>query len=109
MKKRGKAQTNFNDKLPQPQDELAQEILKGPLITFPFQHCENHTMSTCLKKPYEHNIRRFLLELGYRFCIRWKSDGTFACLVEPATFRIWYSIIQKLKCYVVLELKVVKF
>lgn len=47
--KRGKAQTNFNDKLPQPQDELAQEILKDP-YNFDFT-LRNHTMNTCLKKP----------------------------------------------------------
>lgn len=87
-----KAQTNFNDKLPQPQDELAQEILKDP-YNFDFLTLRKPYNEHMLEEALEHNIRRFLLELGtglHTLEVRWN----FACLVEPATFRIWYSIIQ---------------
>ena len=58
--RRGRAQTNFNNKLPQPQDELAQEILKDP-YNFDFLTLREPYNEHMLEEALEHNIRRFLL------------------------------------------------
>ena len=66
MKNEEKRKTNFNDKLPQPQDELAQEILKDP-YNFDFLTLRKPYNEHMLEEALEHNIRRFLLELGTGF------------------------------------------
>ena len=105
--KRGKAQTNFNDKLPQPQDELAQEILKDP-YNFDFLTLRKPYNEHMLEEALEHNIRRFLLELGTGFAY----VGSQMELRMPGGTSYFPDMVfyhTKLKCYVVLELKVVEF
>ena len=105
--KRGKAQTNFNDKLPQPQDELAQEILKDP-YNFDFLTLREPYNEHMLEEALEHNIRRFLLELGTGFAY----VGSQMELRMPGGTSYFPDMVfyhTKLKCYVVLELKVVEF
>ena len=75
MKDEERAQTNFNNKLPQPQDELAQEILKDP-YNFDFLTLREPYNEHMLEEALEHNIRRFLLELGTGFAYVGSLDGT---------------------------------
>lgn len=105
--RQGKALTNFNNLEDLPQHNLAQEILKDPynlnFITMKSGYNE-HDFENALTN----NITQFLLELGQGFAFVGRQmelqmpDGKsyFPDL-------IFYHI--RLKCYVVIELKVVDF
>lgn len=105
--KTGKAITNFDNKLPVPQGQLAQEILKDP-YSFDFLTMKEGYDEKELEEALVANITRFLLELGegFAFVGRQKElrmpDGTsfFPDL-------IFYHIPQHR--YVVIDLKAVKF
>lgn len=106
-KHQGKAITNFETKLPNSQGELAQEILKDP-YNFDFLSLGENYKEKELENALSHNITKFLLELGKGFAfvgrqmeLRMPNGQTF----YPDM--IFYHI--KLKCYVVIELKVVDF
>ncbi len=102
-----KALTNFADKLPVVQGQLAQEMLKDP-YSFEFLTMKSGYDEKELEDALIANITRFLLELGegFAFVGRQKElrmpDGTsfFPDL-------IFYHIPQKR--YVVIDLKSVKF
>lgn len=102
-----KALTNFADKLPVMQGQLAQEMLKDP-YSFEFLTMKSGYDEKELEDALIANITRFLLELGegFAFVGRQKElrmpDGTsfFPDL-------IFYHIPQKR--YVVIDLKSVKF
>lgn len=103
----GNAITNFADKLPVPQGQLAQDILKDP-YSFDFLTMKEGYDEHELEEALMTNLTRFLLELGegFAFVGRQKElrmpDGTsfFPDL-------IFYHIPQKR--YVVIDLKAVKF
>ena len=106
-KAQGKALTNFSSKLPLPQRELAQNILKDP-YDFNFLRMnvgyDEHELETALVK----NITRFLLELGKGFAF----IGRQMELRMPDGKSYFPDLIfyhTRLKCYVVIELKVVDF
>ena len=102
-----KAITNFTDKLPVVQGQLAQEMLKDP-YSFDFLTMKSRYDEKELEDALIANITRFLLELGegFAFVGRQKElrmpDGTsfFPDL-------IFYHIPQKR--YVVIDLKAVRF
>ena len=100
------AVTNFSEKLPTTQGELAQEILKSNydlgFISLPPKYDEN-----ALEDVLEQRMTRFLLELGegWAFVGRQKE-----IIISGKTRKIdllFYHIY--LRCYVVLELKVKPF
>lgn len=102
----GTALTNFDEKLPVPQGQLAQELLKGNydlgFVTLPEEYDEE-----ALETAIEQRMTRFLLELGegWAFVGRQKE-----IIVSGKTRKIdllFYHIY--LRCYVVLELKVKPF
>ena len=102
----GTAVTNFSEKLPTTQGELAQEILKSNydlgFISLPPKYDEN-----ALEDVLEQRMTRFLLELGegWAFVGRQKE-----IIISGKTRKIdllFYHIY--LRCYVVLELKVKPF
>lgn len=101
-----KAITNFSDKLPAPHSGLAQAILKSP-YDFGFVDKQIHTERQ-LEDELEKNITRLLLELGNGFAyvgrqmeLRMPGGQTFI------PDMIFYH--TRLKCYIVLELKIVPF
>lgn len=103
----GHAITNFDDHLPLPQSLLAKEILKDP-YHFDFLELNEQHTERQLEDALAHNISRFLLELGKGFAfvgrqmeLRMPGGQTFF------PDMIFYH--TKLKCYVVIELKVVEF
>lgn len=105
--KMGKAQTNFSDKLPVAQGSLAKEILKSPYNLDFLRMQEEYTERDFENKLLRH-ITEFLLELGQGFAYVARQKE----LVMPSgkTYRpdmIFYHI--KLRCYVVVELKIVDF
>ena len=102
----GSAVTNFSEKLPTTQGELAQEILKSNydlgFVSLPPKYDEN-----ALEDVLEQRMTRFLLELGegWAFVGRQKE-----IIISGKTRKIdllFYHIY--LRCYVVLELKVKPF
>lgn len=105
--KQGKAITNFSVSLPQPQSDLAREILKDP-YHFDFLTLSKGYTEKQLEDALAHNITRFLLELGKGFAyvgrqmeLRMPNGQSFF------PDMIFYH--TKLKCYVVVELKIVDF
>lgn len=103
----GQAITNFAAKLPVPQSSLAQNILKDP-YDFSFLNIQREYDERELEDALVNNITRFLLELGKGFAFVGRQmelrmpngKSYFPDLVFYHTF---------LKCYVVIELKVVDF
>ena len=102
----GKAITNFEDTLPIPQSELAIETLKDP-YKFDFLTLKEKAIEKDIEEQLVKHITSFLLELGGGFSfvgrqVPIKIDGEDFCIDL-----LFYHI--KLKCYVVVELKSVKF
>ena len=103
----GSAVTNFKDILPTAQGQMAQEILKDP-YNFNFLTMQEEYQEKELEDALVHDITRFLLELGNGFAFVGRQmelrmpDGKayFPDLV-------FYHI--RMKCYIVVELKVVDF
>lgn len=103
----GTAITNFARTLPQPQSELAQEILKDS-YNFSFLDIKAKHDEKDLQEALEKNITRFLLELGKGFA--YVGRQMELRMDEETSFfpdLIFYHIPQKR--YVIIELKAVKF
>lgn len=105
--RQGTAINNFSSKLPAVQSKLAEEVLKDP-YKLDFLRLKEDYDEKDLEDALAHNITRFLLELGQGFAyvgrqmeLRMPGGQSF----YPDM--IFYHI--HLKCYVVIELKVVKF
>lgn len=64
--RQGKATTNFNRTLPQPQSELAQQLLKDP-YSFDFLNLGKDFLERDLERALINHIRDFLIELGVGF------------------------------------------
>ena len=105
--RRGKAITNFSNALTLPQSMLATEVLKDP-YTFDFLTLTQGYNEKQLEEALAHNITRFLLELGSGFAyvgrqmeLRMPNGQSYF------PDMVFYHI--KMRCYVVVELKVVEF
>lgn len=105
--KQGKAITNFHDRLPALQGKLAQEILKDP-YGLDFLTMKKGYDERQLEDALVRNITRFLLELGTGFSfigrqieLRMPNGKSFFPDMLFYHFR--------LKCFVVVELKVIDF
>lgn len=103
----GKAITNFSSQLPMPQGDLAQDILKDP-YNFNFLKMDVGYNERNLEDALVNNITRFLLELGKGFAF----IGRQMELRMPNGKSYFPDLVfyhAHLKCYVVIELKVVDF
>jgi len=102
----GKSINNFNQQLPSTQSDLAKSILKDP-YNFDFLMLTKKHNEKELENALMEHITNFLLELGSGFAFVGRQ---YKLMVGGDEFRIdllFYHI--KLKCYVVVELKTVKF
>ena len=102
----GKAVTNFSATMPPSDSDLAQQSLKDPYV-FDFLALTDRRNERELENQLIQHVEKFLLELGQGFAfvgeqVRLEIDGDefFADL-------LFYHL--KLRCYVVIELKAVKF
>ena len=103
----GKALNNFGVTLPQPQNALATEIIKDP-YKLDFFSLPSKFSEMDLENKLATNITRFLLELGKGFAY----VGRQMELDTPSGKSYFPDMIfyhTRLKCYVVVELKVVDF
>lgn len=101
-KRQGQAITNFKNKLPSPQSNLAHYTLKDPYI-FDFLSIGDEAQEREVEKVLIHHMEKFLLELGVGFAFVGRQ---YHLEVGDQDFYIdllFYHL--KLRCFVVIELK----
>ncbi|MCX6112746.1 MAG: PDDEXK nuclease domain-containing protein [Proteobacteria bacterium] len=98
--------TNFKITLPQPQSDLAHELLKDS-YTFGFLSMEEDVKERELQKQLVRHIRKFLLELGAGFAFVGEQYHLNGGDEDYYLDLLFYHV--KLKCYIVIELKSGKF
>lgn len=104
--RQGKAITNFENTLPKPESELAQQILKDP-YNFDFLSLGKEAEERDLEKGLLKHIRDFLLELGVGFAF---VGSQHHLEVDGEDFYIdllFYHL--RLRRFVVIDLKMEKF
>lgn len=104
--RQSKAISNFKSIMPAVTSDLAQEITKDPYI-FDFTNLTVPYKERELKEELLRNITKFLLELGEGFAFVGQEYKLNVGNTEQFTDLLFYHL--KLRCYVVIELKVIKF
>lgn len=102
----GGAVTNFDRALPQPQSDLAQQLVKDP-YHFDFLNLGQEAQERDLERALINHIREFLLELGVGFAF---VGSQYHLEVDGDDFYIdllFYHL--KLRCFVVIDLKMAAF
>ena len=103
---KGGAITNFSNKLPSPQSELAQAITKDT-YDFGFLSLEDGYKEETLETELEKQLTRFLLELGNGFAYLGRQRQIIVAGKTRRIDMLFYHI--RLRCYVVVELKATPF
>ncbi|WP_156285783.1 PDDEXK nuclease domain-containing protein [Oceanivirga salmonicida] len=104
--RQGKGITNFSNTLPSVQSELAIEMIKDP-YNFDFISITEKYNEKELKDALMDNIQKFLLELGKGFAFVGREYRLVVGNTEEFIDMLFYNI--KLKCYIVIEVKVRDF
>lgn len=104
--RQGQAITNFERTLPAPQSDLAQQLLKDP-YSFDFLTLGNEAHEREVERGLLEHIRSFLLELGVGFAFVGSQYHLEVGNQDYYLDLLFYHL--KLRCYVVIELKVVEF
>jgi len=102
----GKALSNFSKTLPQPQSDLANQILKDP-YNFDFLMITENYKEKELEDALTANITKFLLELGQGFAYLGRQIPVKIGETERFIDLLFYHL--ELRCFVVIELKAGKF
>ena len=102
----GKALTNFKETMPETSSDLAQELTKDP-YNFAFAGVTKRYNEAQLKDALLGNITKFLIELGTGFAYVGKEYRLMIGETEKFIDLLFYNI--KLRCYVVIEVKIDKF
>lgn len=106
LERQGKAVTNFEERLPKPQSDLARESLKDP-YRFDFLGLGEEAMEREIESALTQHVTRFLLELGAGFAFVGRQ-----VLIDVGGDEFFIDLLfyhLKLRCYVVIELKGGKF
>lgn len=102
----GKAITNFQTTLPAPHSDLARQTMKDPynfdFLTLREKHDEKELENALVK-----HVTKFLLELGAGFSFIGRQYRLEVAGDEYFVDLLFYHV--KLHCYIVIELKAVKF
>lgn len=104
--RQGKAITNFQATLPQPQSDLAEQLIKDP-YNFDFLTLAQEARERDLEQGLLAHLRRFLIELGAGFAF---VGSQVPLEVGGEDFKIdllFYHL--KLRCFVVIDLKMTPF
>lgn len=104
--KQGGAISNFKEQLPMKQAELVQEITKEN-YDFGFVELPPDYTESNLEMALEQHISRFLLELGNGFAFIGRQKEIIIDGVSRRMDMLFYHV--RLHCYVVVELKAVRF
>lgn len=104
--RQGKAITNFENTLSNPQSELAKETLKDP-YKLDFLDLQEKILEKDIEAQLIKHITSFLLELGAGFSFVGKQVPVKIDNQDFYIDLLFYHI--KLKCYVVIELKAIEF
>jgi predicted nuclease of restriction endonuclease-like (RecB) superfamily len=100
--RQGRALTNFARALPEPQSDLAQQILKDP-YNFDFLTLSSEAKERDLERALLDHIRQFLLELGVGFAF---VGSQYPLEIAGQDFRLdllFYHL--RLRAYIVVDLK----
>jgi len=100
--RQGKAVTNFSDRLPSSQSDLAQESLKDPYL-FDFLGLSEASRERSIEQSLIRHITHFLLELGAGFAFLGNQYRVEVGGDEFFIDLLFYHL--KLRCYIVVELK----
>ena len=106
LERQGKAVTNFEQRLPKPQSDLAQESIKDP-YRFDFLGLTDEAQEREIESALVQHVTRFLLELGAGFAFVGHQVLLDVGGEEFFIDLLFYHL--KLRCYVVIELKAGKF
>jgi predicted nuclease of restriction endonuclease-like (RecB) superfamily len=98
----GNAVTNFDERLPQPQSDLARESLKDP-YRFDFLGLGEQAQERDIEHALVKHVTEFLLELGAGFAFVGRQVLLDVGGEEFFIDLLFYHL--KLRCYVVIELK----
>lgn len=104
--RQGRATTNFTKTLPEPQSDLARQILKDP-YNFDFLMLSTQAKERDVERALLDHIRQFLLELGAGFAF---VGSQYPLTVGGQDFRLdllFYHL--RLRAFIVIELKVGPF
>ncbi len=101
-KRQGQAITNFKDKLPSPQSELAHYTLKDP-YTFDFLSIANEAHEREVERALVHHMEKFILALGAGFAFVGRQYHIEIGEHDFYIDLLFYHL--KLRCFVVIELK----
>ncbi len=102
----GNAPTNFNQTLPMPQSSLAQQTLKDPYV-FDFLDLTAKAQERDVEHQLVNQITKFLLELGKGFAFIGRQYPMAVNDKDYFLDMLFYH--TRLKCYVVIELKIGEF
>lgn len=102
----GKAMSNFQQMLPAPMSDLAQEITRDP-YSFAFAGITGKYNETLLKNKLVNNVTQFLLELGTGFAYIGKEHRLQIDVKEKFIDLLFYNL--NLSCYVAVEIKIGEF
>jgi hypothetical protein len=106
FERQGKGITNFQERLPKPQSDLAQQLIKDPYV-FDFLTLRKDYDERELQAYLVENMIHFLLELGKGFCFYGKNVRLDVNGDEFFLDLLFYN--AQLHCYIVVELKTVPF
>ena len=104
--RQGKAVTNFASTLPSPQSDLAHQTLKDPYL-FDFLTLQADAVERDLELGLIDHIQKFLLELGAGFAFVGRQYHLPVSTDDFYLDLLFYHL--KLRCYVVIDLKMHKF
>jgi predicted nuclease of restriction endonuclease-like (RecB) superfamily len=106
VQRQGRAVHNFGRTLPPAQSDLAAEVLKSP-YSFEFLTLNRQLREQELERALLEHIRDFLLELGVGFAFMGRQHRLEVGGQEFFLDLLFYHV--RLRCYVVIELKVGAF
>jgi predicted nuclease of restriction endonuclease-like (RecB) superfamily len=105
-RRQGKAITNFNRTLPQPQSDLAHQVLKDP-YTFDFLSLDREARERDFERGLIEHLRAFLLELGVGFAFVGSQVHLEVGNQDFYLDLLFYHL--RLRCFVVIDLKMSEF
>jgi len=106
FERQGSALTNFDRTLPQPQSDLAQELIKDP-YHFDFLTLGPDLLERDLEHSLIEHLRDFLLELGKGFAFVGSQFHLEVAGQDYYLDLLFYHV--RLHCYIVIDLKIEEF